>query len=55
MVMEMEGLYGDEAEVIKMMEHHGSNIEDTIMIGQNLAIPGTQNCGKLPKPFELKL
>jgi hypothetical protein len=30
---------------------HGLYLEGTIMIGKNLAIPGTQNCEKLPKPF----
>jgi hypothetical protein len=30
---------------------HGVYLEGTIVTGQNLPIPGTQNCGKLPKTF----
>jgi hypothetical protein len=63
MEMEIEGLEGDEAEAIKIMALHGSNVPDdtwSLPRGydydwQKLPFLGTQTCGKLQKPSYLKL
>jgi hypothetical protein len=47
-VAEYEGRTGDST---LCFNHYGVYLEGKITIGQNLPIPGTHNCGKLPVPF----